>query len=252
MGTKKQNGFTIIEVMLFLAVTGVLAVGILVGSGVAIGQQRYRDSVNSLRSYIQQQYSETANVVNGRDKVWNCDSAGNVTEADATAGQARGTSNCVILGRFVTVDATGTKLTASNITGFRTPGATTASSDIDEIITNYKLGISPIDQDTQEVSWGAQVVKPKSTDPMPFSMLIIRSPLSGSVLTFSAPGLQTDPEVLVSDTEVAKANMNTQQDLCVNADVGSFVGGRMEVRINKFASSQSAIQVPAESDSVCN
>ena len=44
MGAKTQNGFTIIEVMLFLAITGMLAAAILVGSGVAIGQQRYRDS----------------------------------------------------------------------------------------------------------------------------------------------------------------------------------------------------------------
>jgi hypothetical protein len=233
--------------MLFLAVTGLLAVGILVGSGVAIGQQRYRDSVNSLRSYIQQQYSETANVVNSRDKVWNCDSAGNVTQADATSGEARGTSDCVILGRFITVDDTGTKLTASNVAGYRTPGAATASSDITEITTNYKLGLSPIDQDTQDVSWGAQIVKPKTSTPMPFSVLIIRSPLSGSILTFSLPGVQTSPMSLV-----AEANMKTNQDLCVNADAGSFVGGRMEVRINAYASAQSAIQVPVESDSVCN
>jgi len=66
MVTKTQGGFTVIEVMLFLAVTGLLAVGILVGSGVAIGQQRYRDSVNTLKSYIQQQYSEVTSVINNR------------------------------------------------------------------------------------------------------------------------------------------------------------------------------------------
>jgi hypothetical protein len=82
---------------------------------------------------------------------------------------------------------------------------------------------------------------------MPFSVLIIRSPLSGSILTFSLPGVQTSPMSLV-----AEANMKTNQDLCVNADAGSFVGGRMEVRINAYASAQSAIQVPVESDSVCN
>ena len=40
MGKQNTTGFTVIEVMLFLAVTGLLAIGILVGSGVAIGQQR--------------------------------------------------------------------------------------------------------------------------------------------------------------------------------------------------------------------
>ncbi|HEU4715394.1 MAG TPA: prepilin-type N-terminal cleavage/methylation domain-containing protein, partial [Candidatus Saccharimonadales bacterium] len=92
MGAKTQNGFTIIEVMLFLAITGMLAAAILVGSGVAIGQQRYRDSVSSLQSYIQQQYNKVINVTNDRDKSWTCDSNGTVTQADTpSAGEARGT-----------------------------------------------------------------------------------------------------------------------------------------------------------------
>src|SRR5438105_2731886 len=132
MGTKTETGFTIIETMLFLAVTGLLAMGILVGSGVAIGQQRYRDSVNSLKSYIQQQYSEVTNVANDRTKTWTCDANGNVTTGDATSSEARGTSDCVVLGRFITVDATGKGLTASNVIGVRGAGAE-ATSDIAEI-----------------------------------------------------------------------------------------------------------------------
>ena len=105
MGTKTDTGFTVIETMLFLAVTGALAVGILVGSGVSIGQQRYRDSVNGLKSYIQQQYSEVSNVVNSRDKTWACDAQGNVVEVEQISAEARGTSDCVVLGRFITIMA---------------------------------------------------------------------------------------------------------------------------------------------------
>jgi len=247
MGVREQTGFTIIEVMLFLAVTGLLAIGILVGSGVAISQQRYRDSVNTLRSYIQQQYSEVANVVNGREKSWTCDSNGAVNSADAGSGEFRGTSDCVILGRYINIDATGTKLTTSNVTGYRIAGAPTGSSDIDEI-NNYKLGISTVDQDSSEVNWGAQVVKPKSTNAMPLSVLIIRSPLSGSILTFTAEG----PQPTSLNTLVALANTNTARDLCVNADASAFASKRMEVRISAYAASQTAIQVPVESDSVCD
>ena len=57
MSARTETGFTLVEAMLFLAITGLLTVGILVGSGVAISQQRYRDSVNSLKSFIQDQYS---------------------------------------------------------------------------------------------------------------------------------------------------------------------------------------------------
>ena len=44
---KLSGGFTIIEVMLFLAVSGVLAAGILATVGGTIGAQRYRDAVDS-------------------------------------------------------------------------------------------------------------------------------------------------------------------------------------------------------------
>lgn len=246
MGVKKQTGFTIIEVMLFLAVTGLLAVGILVGSGVAISQQRYRDSVNSLRSYIQQQYSEVANVVNSRDKAWTCDTAGGVAPSDVGGGEFRGTSDCVVLGRYVNIDSTGTKLTASNVIGYRTAGAAAGTSDIDEIKT-YNLGISPIDQDSSEVNWGAQVVKKDNTSPMPFSILIIRSPLSGAIFTFTSEGSQ--PASL--NTLVDVNNTNKAADLCVNADAGAFSARRMEVRIAAYAANQTAIQVPVESESVC-
>jgi len=248
MGAKTQTGFTIIEVMLFLAITGMLAAAILVGSGVAIGQQRYRDSVGSLQSYIQQQYNKVINVTNDRDKSWTCDSNGTVTQVDnPSAGDARGTTDCVVLGRLMTIDQTGTNLKSSVVVGYRNPNAITKTSDIDEIVTNYKLGIAPIDQDDESVSWGAQVVKPKTSTPMSLSILVIRSPLSGALLTFTKEGVQTNISSMVD-----AANMSTQRDLCVNADVGSFVGGRMEIRIEPFASSQSSVQVPRESDSICD
>lgn len=248
MGTMKRAGFTVIEVMLFLAVTGLLAASVLVGSGIAINQQRYRDSVSSLQSYIQQQYSKVTSVANDRDQNWTCDSAGNVTAApNVSAGEPRGTTNCVILGRFITIDATGTNLTASNVVGYELPNTTTQTSDIAEIANNYKLGISPIDQDTQVIGWGAQVVKPKTTTPQPLSIFIARSPLSGSIITFTQEGIQTNPSNIVS-----AALTNVQRDLCVNADIGTFAGKRMEVRVIPYATSQSAIQVPVETDSVCD
>lgn len=244
MGKHTETGFTVIEVMLFLAVTGLLAVGILVGSGVTIGQQRYRDSVNNLKSFIQQQYSEVSNVSNDRNKGWNCDATGEVTE-DAT-GQPRGTSDCVLLGRLITIDVSGTKLTAANVVGYHTPGAPTASSDIEELKDNYRLGISPIEPETQEVPWGAQIVKQNSTNPMPLSILIVRSPLNGSLFTFSLDNVQTDPNSLINDTSI-----KSPRDLCVNADSGTFVGKRMEVRIDAYAANQSAVRIPTESESVC-
>lgn len=246
MDSAAQRGFTLIESMLFLGVTGMLAVGVLVGSSIAIGQQRYRDSVNSLKSYIQQQYNEASNVINNHGQNWSCDNLGEVTDVGGVAGQARGTSNCVILGRFMTINDDGTMLTTSNVTGYRLPGVAKASSDVEEIATNYRLGISPINTDEVEVAWGAQIVKEKTATPLPLKVLIIRSPLSGSLLTFTSETSFSDLSSLVT-----AANLQEVRHLCVNADTGTFVGRRLEVRINAFAASPSAIAIPSEQESVC-
>lgn len=247
MGIKTNNGFTIIEVMLFLAVTGALTITILAGAGVSITQQRYRDSVNSLKSVIQDQYAEVSNVVNDRNQDWTCTTAGNVLSVEAAAGQPRGTSDCVVLGRIVTVNETGTTLTSSNVIGYRTPGAAVGASDLDELKSNYAMTISPVNPETTEMGWGSQIVKAKSTNAQPLSMMIIRSPLSGALITFTTEGIQTDPKEMLE-----LANMSAVRNLCVNPD-GVLIGAkRLEVRIGGYATSQTGVSIPTESESVCD
>ena len=48
-----KPGFTIIEMMLFLAVSGAMAAGIMVGVGATVNAQRYRDATHSLVSFFQ-------------------------------------------------------------------------------------------------------------------------------------------------------------------------------------------------------
>lgn len=246
MGTKTNTGFTIIETMLFLAVAGALTVGVLAGSGLAINQQRYRDSVNTLKSFIQQQYSEVTNVVNDRSGAEGCSDTATVTPPAGAAAQPRGMSGCVILGRYVVIDATGTQVTASNVIGYRTANVPDKPSDIEEIKDNYQLGISTIGQDSTEVAWGAAVVKNHTNDPMSITMLILRSPLSGAIMTYTTEGIVTDLQSLV-----AVANTNRVVDLCVDAPASSLMGNRSAVRIGAFATNQGSVQIPPEQDNVC-
>jgi type II secretory pathway pseudopilin PulG len=246
MGTKTNTGFTIIETMLFLAVAGALTVGVLAGSGLAINQQRYRDSVNSLKSFIQQQYNETTNVVNDRSGAEGCSDTAAVTSPAGAAVQARGMSSCVILGRYVIINDTGTEVSASNVIGYRTADAEEKTSDIEEIKDNYKLGISTIGKDASDIAWGAVVVKKNTNDPMPLSMLILRSPLSGVIMTYTSEGVVTDLQTLV-DVQ----NTNRALDLCVDAPASSLMGNRSAVRIGAFATNQGSVQIPPEKDNVC-
>ncbi|MBR3132034.1 hypothetical protein IKG33_01320 [Candidatus Saccharibacteria bacterium] len=59
---KSRLGFTLIEVALFLAVTGMLFVGIAVGVQNSIYQQRYNDSVQNYVEFLRSVYSQVMNV----------------------------------------------------------------------------------------------------------------------------------------------------------------------------------------------
>jgi hypothetical protein len=247
MGTQRNTGFTVIETMLFLGVAGALTVGVLVGSGVAINQQRYRDSVNSVKSFIQQQYSETTSVVNGREGTEACANAVVVKPPDTVIPQARGASECIILGRFLTITDNGKQLTASAVVGYRTVNAVEEAGDIEEIKKNYKLGTSDVGQDSIDVPWGATIVKEKTTQPQTLSMLILRSPLSGSIMTYTHESSNADLTGMVN-----AAGSSTARNLCIDMSSGVIGGNRMAVQISPYATNQGAIQIPPESTSVCD
>ncbi|MDO4741811.1 MAG: hypothetical protein Q4A79_00325 [Candidatus Saccharibacteria bacterium] len=59
-----RSGFTLVEVMLFLAISGLLFVSILVGTQASIGQQRMRDSVQNFAEFLRSVYAEASNPEN--------------------------------------------------------------------------------------------------------------------------------------------------------------------------------------------
>lgn len=248
MGTKRNTGFTVIETMLFLGVAGALTIGVLVGSGVAINQQRYRDSINSVKSFIQQQYSEVTNVVNGRDGTEACANAIVVAPPASVISQARGTSECIMLGRYITISEDGARITASSVVAYRTSDAVEESSDIEEIKKNYKLGTSDISRDMIDVPWGARIIKQGegTAQPQTLSMLILRSPLSGSIMTYTHESSNADLTAII-----AAGDTDTARNLCLDMPGGVISGNRMAVQISAFATSQGAIQIPPESEDVC-
>lgn len=57
----ERAGFTLLEVTLVLALTGLLLIGLLGGTATAIKAQRYNDSVRSFAEYLRTAYSEVIN-----------------------------------------------------------------------------------------------------------------------------------------------------------------------------------------------
>ena len=90
----KQKGFTIIEVILFVAISGLLTSMLMVGVSMSINRQQYRDSVQSYAGFLRNEYSKVVNVENERSK-GTCPIEG----SDGRAETLRGQSDCVIVGR---------------------------------------------------------------------------------------------------------------------------------------------------------
>jgi len=219
------TGFTIVETMLFLGISGLLAMGILIGSGTSINVQRYRDSVTSLQSVLQKQYSDVSNVSN--------DSTTN-TCSDAT-NIPRGQSDCVLLGRFITSDSK--SLLIKSITG-RIPANSVSTNDL-LALRAYNIQVSPLLSETYDMEWGSSITKVRG-DPMSFSMLVLRSPTSGIIRSF------IDPTTAWGDGQIQgkvllASKLNESATVCVNSN-GLFTGAKMAVLINANATGANDIE----------
>jgi type II secretory pathway pseudopilin PulG len=184
MGNQKQRGFTIIELILFLGITGAMFAALMIGVNTSIAQQRYKESVTSYRALLEQQYAEVSHPRNDRDNKWTCSDDGGVQQAP-NGGDARGTSNCVLLGRYIEIKANGTAVETGDVIGVQPLGNVTLTDDIAALIA-YTPRLSPITPETRDVEWDS-TLQTTAQRPSSASYLILRSPLSGLVRTFVRP-----------------------------------------------------------------
>ncbi len=248
-----SNGFTIIEVMLFLAVSSLLAVLVLGGASVAINQQRYKDTLNSLQALIQQQYTETAHVVNGRstdDTATRCTNASGSAKLETglpTGGDRPGRSECLVIGKVIIFEDR-SDIKIANILGVSTSD-TSQDTDIKEL-RRYSYVISTIDQVSSEVAWGGELTIYRGSDQLAAGesqyIALLRSPLTGIIRTFSFKK-NTDAAASITLDDITEENMNIDTRLCVDRDLFS-VGYQQGVLINKRAGSQSDIELLTSSE----
>lgn len=232
----ESKGFTIIEVMFFLAITALMVVGVFGVTTNSINRQRYRDSIVSLQSFLQQQYSEVVNTSNGSAGTAECVST-------AASPFPRGQSNCVILGRYIT-NIDDKTISVKSVVGVEIGSGTYFSDDI-TALNAYTPQFSP--DGTQDadysVSWGVSMVN-NTDNPSNFSVFIARSPLSGSVLTFVNPTAKgIGPGVLV-DANLLKP-LSSSANICINSN-GLQSGKKSMVKIVAGASSASGVETLGE------
>jgi|GEM_PF-349356 len=246
-----EGGFTVIEVILFLAITGLLAFSLLGGWTAMINTQRYKDSVKTVQSFLQQQYNLVYNVENVKqaDGGPYCVVNGSGEPEFVATGVSRGQSNCIQMGRLVNITG-GTQIRSYAIVGVDlvSDSTTTDSASIRGrnpiVVTD---GFQLTDNEL-EVPWQAEVVRRASQGGtrQNVALAIIRSPLTGSVHTYA---VQTDGSTIPDIDSMAVPANEQEVTLCLDAGT-AFSGGRIGVVVRQRASAQSFVQT-IQDDSTC-
>ena len=108
---RARKGFTIIEVAIFLAISGMLFVMVLANTAIRVTSRRYSDAVYDLAEELKNAYSATVNVENYRNKTEDSGFFCSITSAFRGASLIKnssdtdnypGRSRCAVYGQVIT------------------------------------------------------------------------------------------------------------------------------------------------------
>lgn len=204
MGSKFSSGFTIIELMLFLAITGLLVAGILVNAANSLNSQHYRDGVEATRNAIAGQYAKVYSLTNDTTigDTSNIDPC-QALEGNSTSAVRRGTSDCLYTGRLIQIEPGSASSTLHISPVIAKPNADynpqriydnqqsdagSANSSTNSLTDRYRFaryeGNSEL-VENQELEWGLAAVRPGQNAQQDVALLILRSPIDGTVQTYN-------------------------------------------------------------------
>lgn len=214
MATVGIRGFTVIELMLFLGITGMLFAALMVGANNTIIQQRYKESVIDYAALLQDQYSEVLNTRNDRPNNWSC--ANSIVNSEAVDGEFRGTSPCVLLGKAIEITEEGRKIETTSVVGYYVQAGDEEPQGDIEILDAY-IPRAPENFDTKvsEMGWGTNLTTHEGENSTA-SFLILRSPTSGLIRVFARDEpLPFDLTEMISPESAVNVITN-----CVSGDSG--------------------------------
>lgn len=253
MGTQKSTGFTIIETLLFLAISGLMMVTMIAGTSLTLNTQRYHDSVRSLQSLLQEQYGALSSTENDRPSEFPCGLDGTATPQEVTgATQVRGQSKCEIFGRLVIIQEG--DVAVYPVLAYRNESQKPTSGDDISLMQNvlyFGIGVDQSLARTTTLEWGAQIAWPaideagtgQTTTPRSMSILFARSPDSGQVYTFSRDVVPAQASVIEGSFIRGLITVEAQeaQTICVDS-AGLVAASTMAVYLTPFATGSSSVE----------
>lgn len=234
--TKIKGGFTLVEVSLFLAITGLLFLGVTIGVQNSIFQQRYNDSVQNFVEFLRSAYSKTENV--------------------QSAGP--GNTNQAIYGKLITFGENN----SDEVYMYSVVGAASCGSSYNGTLAALKnCGADVLDSENKPYSaesytpkWSA-AIQDKGSSLFKGAVLITRHPQSGNVYTFVK---QTSGTIEVSRGEGLSNYLDESifvpnvVDFCINPNGNTTNSSiRADVRIKAGARNSSGIEVFMDEGNEC-
>lgn len=241
--SERQQGYTVIEVTLFLAISGLLFLVAIFATGNTIRNFRFTDSGNSLEAYVQKQYDNVLNGVNPRDNTVTC------TNSVVSAGsQTPGTSNCLFMGKLILFEQGDYRLTSYDIVGTEPANVNFNQTD-EQLIASYQPKIvTTVGTEDYSIPWQAYISgvrRVSSADASPVAanaLAIIRSPVSSRIVSYTYKEPSATPVIDVTAVVNNSAlNANKVTNYCItSADLAT---SRAKLVITGTTSNQNAAQV---------
>lgn len=243
---RRQAGYTIIELTLFLGISALLFTIAIFATGNTIRSARFSDSTRSLEAFVQKQYDNILNGVNPRANDLICNS-GVVTPGS----QDPGTSNCLLIGKLLMFHVGSHNIEAYDIVA-TDPGPNVDFSKTDEQLIAQDYQPQPVTNAnvlTYEIPWQARVSgirRISTSDPSPLAtnvLALIRSPRSQRILAYSYKDVAAVPTPGLLTTVVNSPTINASKvvNYCVAAADG--FGAPAKLVVTGTGSNQSAAQV---------
>ena len=253
----RVQGFTIIEVMLFLALTGLMLVGALVGLGTNLARQRYKDSVQDVVTMIRNQYDYVTRVqINTRTGSDMCEivAGSSATFIDTSTNIGRGRSLCdvygvaIIFGLENNDPSSGSIIQSTTILGIDIntfeeakrledpqvdPSEAIASMSDQQLLQSLMLNniIERLHRceavgvlSRKILNWGSKVQDVVKDKPKKGIVLIIRSPRDGTVHTFTYDFSDKDELEVLDYMELSSLDTTCAAYTAGSVDINTALG----------------------------
>lgn len=242
-----KKGFTLIEVVLFLALSGALVASLIAGTSRSISQKRYNDTVDNFVDYLQGLYSDV-NYVQG-------------------AGTTGGNSNKAIYGKAI-ISNDGktfeeyTVLGSAICNSFESDTALTALNGCSPSIANKNAMHS-----SYRLSWGGTATEAEGNK---IAILIITHPKTGMKSTYlKTENSESDISITIDETAPSVVSENifdtsnhppkldgfsASDDIkfCISSDdesAAGYVGGKHKlIKIHAGANNASGVEIISDDE----